>query len=348
MGNANRGAFRRLKGSLRPLVSSFLFIISDCISPETVSEKVHRREDYKQLARRGQEMAEDLDKIDSKLAETSYQLDRTEVSLARAEYANLGLKNAYQDVKAEADAAAGVVESVCRENAQLRKAAFNAKDLASKVLRIAREIASAKDIKNLRAQAINEREQNNWAATSSLVEWQNTVEGKLVDRAKSAESLADAYRREGMAVAMDIVVGKFQRVPFVYYDFVSKRVIPTRAARKLMGFNDDAQYTLWDLIKYIGKEGRAELVASLREGTKMKHYDVQSTGKKSIKLSLTTEPFIYRDHPIGVGIFLEDKGLSERAKVLWMGRTIKNVFEAISDRYRNFEQAASPQAEYVT
>ena len=227
------------------------------------------------------------------------------------------------------------------ENTKIRAEISKTKDLASKVLRISRGIANGEYVRKLTIDVISEREREKASSVSALTEWKNTTEKILVGETKVAKAIASAYENQNIMFGMNFAIKYYRKIPFVYYDFLTKKLVPTQAAARLLHVDLDAEEKigLKTLLRHIDKSGRKDVVESLKSGKRLEHYQTKSSAKNPVNLVLTTHPFIYENKPRGVGVFLYDPRFSLKKIGVWnLGRVLDKIFEEISEEMSEFKE----------
>ena len=202
----------------------------------------------------------------------------------------------------------------------------------NETLEVAHEVRTSREAMKVRAKA-------NAGANTALTQWQKAYAGPLELRLKLAKQEVDALRGVAFSTAIDLNLKrdpKIGEIPFAYYDFVSHGFCYTPATLKFLGACEEKDaLTLNQLINYIRKEDRVEIVASLKSGKGLRHYKALTSGENPKGLILTTKPFVYDKKPVGVAIFLFDPKYS--VKNLRDHLVYRRVYKLFRQMFSEFE-----------
>lgn len=135
---------------------------------------------------------------------------------------------------------------------------------------------------------------------------------------ESVEKRAAAVRGFAFRNSMDHIVKKdpdFKQVPFIYYDFSSGDVVYTPSILDLFDVKKEeltnGRLGLKELIGYVEKDKREEVIEALKQGQVLKNYNLITATYPPKDLVLTSYPLVYQAspnnlQPIGVGLFIYD------------------------------------------
>jgi len=167
-----------------------------------------------------------------------------------------------------------------------------------------------------------ERAEANKSNNAALIAWQEPFEKKMAAAEKEAEFLRQNSYGLATDVAMESVINldpRVKRVPFIFYNTVTKKFSYTPATLKFFKVKaEDAEgLTFAKLLLKVGRDylnGGEGVLAALRNGTKLSHYDAKTCGENPIDLKLTTYPVTHLGKSLGIGILVYDPKISLKSK----------------------------------
>ena len=203
-------------------------------------------------------------------------------------------------------------------------------------------------------------EQARSRSSEAFTEWKKTAEAPLVAKVAESDREADAAKLEAkimkgaaIQVAVEFMVQRYeaaQNVPFVYYDFNTRYLVLTPAAKKLLGIRENEEYGIERFLLSIRgnrkKEGDRkrinQVVSTIREGDRLVQQHMKTS--RGQDLYLTSYPYPPKDarHPsvnvdpkyrnaLGVGIFLYDPAITSPVNYLKKPRHTPQVATELTE-----------------
>lgn len=186
---------------------------------------------------------------------------------------------------------------------------------------------------------IEARANENKGANDALETWIQYQKHPYEEKIKKMEKELLKTQSSIFRIAINSIIQNdsgFDGIPFLYYDFVDKKLIYDDSVKKKFKGFIKGNLTLSSLLKTIpnadlrGKDNDG-IINAIREGKALNHYKAKTKGEGAKDLRLTTIPFRYDGNYLGVGIFLWDPRFSKQAiKDYRAGRKIEKIVEGIS------------------
>lgn len=264
---------------------------------------------------------------------SSLNEDLSVMKLKLAEYQQ-GVKNSpeYKELKERSE---GVLKEIGATKKRI-----------SDTLKVCREIYTAREV-------IETRCNENSSANQGLNDWIKYQEKPYKEKVKQIEEEVKKLRNSVYRIAISSVIqnnSKFAKVPFIYYDFIEKKLIHNDYAEKYFNVPDKKNFTLKDLLKSVrkedleGTEHQMGILDSIEKGVKLKHFKAQTSGDKPRDLRLTSIPFGYEGKYLGVGIFLWDPRVSTKSfRDYRASRVMEKVIEDISYEFDKIKKEVKEQ-----
>ena len=162
--------------------------------------------------------------------------------------------------------------------------------------------------------------EKNASANEALTEWQKAYANPLYKRTLTAEANQRHLIGFAFGEAINIAIKAIPRakkIPFVYYDFINKRLSYTPAILDFFGIDEEKigeKLTLTKLLSYVDRkylksnyaQNKIGIIDALKIGKPLLHYDAMTSGESPRRLYLTTYPVFCNEQAVGVSIFLND------------------------------------------
>jgi predicted DNA-binding protein len=198
------------------------------------------------------------------------------------------------------------------------------------------------DFKITRKEMI-ENSKRNYSANNALEEWKK---GHL----KIISDKFEAVRSAAFSIAIGALLDsnkKMQKIPFIYYDLHSQKVIATDSTYELLEIDEKPEkLSLRGMLRYINRNNWDGIINSLRHKEKLRNYNViTSNNSKNLKMAINF--YDYDRKTFGAGVSMYQPGFAKSViPRLNFARKFNKTLKAVESEFKEvYELMKRPKNE---